>query len=414
MADSLFLSRDTRVFIRLDNSSDSAWEIPVLDGFSFSQATNATEVSLNEMAASDGTSRRDRQLFNDSYAPAEWSFSTYARPFFDNSKDRSVEQVLWGLLAGDAYYNSATNEFRSASATGTAYIKQSTNQQTIDFAQSNKTTLGTASIWFLMGDTSDSLAAGDTGLTAYKIEGCCVNEVTFDFDIDGIATLNWSGMGKIIKEVSVSASSTIVGQSATADDDIWVNTGSSSAYSVSAINIAKTADFATTVQPTVDGIDTDTNYIRNRLSYLSASSLNTGGTATVALTGGNITISNNITFVTPETLGVVNQPLGHVTGTRTIGGNVTCYLNNEADSSADLFSTLIGATDTITNVFNLTFSIGGTIATDNVPAIEFKMESCHLEIPTHSIEDVISLETNFHALPSTVGGTNELVVSYSG
>ena len=132
------------------------------------------------------------------------------------------------------------------------------------------------------------------------------------------------------------------------------------------------------------------------------------------LTGGNITISNNLTFVTPETLGVVNQPLGHVTGTRTIGGNVTCYLNNESGSSADLFSDLIRATNTITNVFNLTFSIGVTMATDNVPAIELKMESCHLEIPTHSIEDVISLETNFHALPSAVGGTNELVVSYSG
>ena len=412
MADSLFLSRDTRVFIRLDNSTDNAWEIPVLDGFSFSQATNATEVSLNEMAAADGTSRRDRQLFNDSYAPAEWSFSTYARPFFETSKDRSVEQVLWGLLAGDAYYNSAANEFRSASATGTAYIKQSTNQQTIDFAQSNKTTLGTASIWFLMGDSSDS-ATSSTELTAYKIEGCCVNEVTFDFDIDGIATLNWSGMGKIIKEVAVSASSSAVGQSSTVDDDLWLKV-TSPAYSASSVQIAKTANFATTVLPTVDGIDTDTNYIRNRLSYLSASSLSTGGTATVALTGGNITISNNLTFVTPETLGVVNQPLGHVTGTRTIGGNVTCYLNNESGSSADLFSDLIGATNTITNVFNLTFSIGGTIATDNVPAIEFKMESCHLEIPTHSIEDVISLETNFHALPSAVGGTNELVVSYSG
>ena len=27
-------------------------------------------------------------------------------------------------------------------------------------------------------------------------------------------------------------------------------------------------------------------------------------------------MENNITFLTPETLGVVNQPLGNVTGTR--------------------------------------------------------------------------------------------------
>jgi hypothetical protein len=412
MADSLFFSRDTRVFIRLD-SGDAAWEIPVLDGFSFSQATNASEVTLNEMADADGVSRRDRQLFNDSFAPAEWSFSTYARPFFASSKDRSVEQALWALLAGDAYYKSADNTFRDSSVSGSSYIAQGTggtaNQQVIDFGQSNKTNLGTASIWFVMGDSSDSAAAGDA-LTAYKIEGCCVNEVTFDFDIDGIATLNWSGMGKIIKEVAVTASDT--SPTGVAGDDIWLKTDSP-AYSNSSIQIAKTTDFAAVIKPTVDGIDSDTNYIRNRLSYLSASSTTTSGSVTLPLTGGNITISNNMTFVTPETLGVVNQPLGHVTGTRTVSGSVSCYLNNESNASADLFSDLIGATDTITNSFNLTFSIGGTIAT-TTPTIEFKMENCHLEIPTHNIEDVISLETNFHALPSTVGGTNELVISYAG
>ena len=38
------------------------------------------------------------------------------------------------------------------------------------------------------------------------------------------------------------------------------------------------------------------------------------------------------------------------------------------------------------------------------------MATCHLEVPTHSIDDVISLETNFHALPSTIGGTNEITL----
>jgi hypothetical protein len=35
-----------------------------------------------------------------------------------------------------------------------------------------------------------------------------------------------------------------------------------------------------------------------------------------------------------------------------------------------------------------------------------------LEIPTHSIEDVISVETNFNALPSTIDGTNEVTLQY--
>ena len=69
------------------------------------------------MADSAGTSRRARQMFTDSYAPAEWSFSTYARPFKSTgsdtegnaskdgiSRNHAVEEVLWALMVGDASY----------------------------------------------------------------------------------------------------------------------------------------------------------------------------------------------------------------------------------------------------------------------------------------------------------------------
>ena len=134
-------------------------------------------------------------------------------------------------------------------------------------------------------------------------------------------------------------------------------------------------------------------------------------TYNLVLTGGNITISNNITFLTPETLGVVNQPLGHVTGTRSVSGNFTCYLNAEDDSSAELFENIIEDTTKITNDFTLIFKIGGATAT---PRVELNMAECHLEVPTHSIDDVISIETNFHALPSTIDGTDELLIKYVG
>lgn len=423
MTDRLFFSRDTRVFVRLNDqpSGAVAWEIPVLEGFSFSQATNTTEVTLNEMADSSGESRRGRQAFNDSYAPAEWSFSTYVRPFNTGGKDQSVEQVLWALIAGKPVYKSADKSFLSESASGTAYIAQDGNLQKIDFEQSNKVTLGTADIWFVIGDTSDNqVGTASSSLVAYKIEDCVVNEATFDFDLEGIATIQWSGFGQIIKEVNTFVGTTAPTSGATKNDDIFLDTGKD-AYSASSIAISLSSNMSTTaakLHPTVTGIDTDTNYIRNRLSYLSASSQNTGGTASIVLTGGNITITNNITYVTPETLGEVNQPLGHVTGTRSVGGSITCYLNAADDSSADLFTDVIGETDEVTNNFNLTFSIGGGIAeghsaTGNIPAVEFKMANCHLEVPTHSLEDVVSLETNFHALPSTIVGKDELVISYA-
>ena len=40
--------------------------------------------------------------------------------------------------------------------------------------------------------------------------------------------------------------------------------------------------------------------------------------------------------------------------------------------------------------------------------MKFSMGTCHLEIPTHSFDDIISTDITFHALPSTVAGTNEI------
>ena len=118
MAQTLYFSRDTKFFVELPQASgELVWEIPILDGFSFSQATNSTEVTLAEMSAG-GVSRRGRAFFNDSLAPVEFSFSTYVRPFktagsgsgvFGDTtgEHHAVEEVLWALMAGDASVSSA-------------------------------------------------------------------------------------------------------------------------------------------------------------------------------------------------------------------------------------------------------------------------------------------------------------------
>jgi len=120
-----------------------------------------------------------------------------------------------------------------------------------------------------------------------------------------------------------------------------------------------------------------------------------------------------MTYLTPETLGIINQPLGHVTGTRAISGNFTCYLNTPSSgaSSADLFEDLIEATTKITNSFDLAFVVGGT---GNTPSMTINVDTAHLEVPTHSIDDIVSLETNFHGLPSSVDATDEFTIDFVG
>ena len=379
MATKLYFSRDTKLIAHVPQSAAATksmyYDIPVLDGYSFSQATNTSEITLNEAQSTAGASRRGRAMFNDSYAPVEWSFSTYMMPFTSagGTKGTSgkasatdgahceVTEALWAMFFGQ---------------TVNAGVTSDTSNLDIVQTGANKATVGVFDLFFVMGASQAGTAYNyTTGAAAvnqmiYKIADCSVGDVSFDFDLDGIATVNWSGNGKLITE------------------EATLNLSSSDAF----IN---------------EGVSNTTGFIRNRISDLTMSGDASGGsvTYTSTLTGGNISMSNNLTYLTPETLGVVNQPLGHVTGTKSISGNFTCYLDNASGtSSAEFYEDIVEATSDIQNSFSLSFDIGGS----GTPHCIITMPTCHLEVPTHSIDEVISLETNFHALPSDFDSTNEI------
>ena len=381
MATKLYFSRDTKVIAHIPQSSAGTksmyYDIPVLDGYSFSQATNTSEITLNEAQSTSGVSRRGRAMFNDSYAPVEWSFSTYMMPFTSagGTKGTSgkasatdgahceVTEALWAMFFGQ---------------TGNAGITSDTTNLDITQSTANKATVGVFDLFFIMGASQASTAynyttgAATANQMIYKLTDCSIGEASFDFDLDGIATVNWSGNGKLITE------------------EATLNLSSSSAF----IN---------------EGVSNTTGFIRNRISDLTMSGDASGSsvTYTSTLTGGNISWSNNLTYLTPETLGVVNQPLGHVTGTKSINGNFTCYLDNASNtSSAEFYEDIVEATSDIQNSFSLSFDIGGS----GTPHCIITMPTCHLEVPTHSIDEVISLETNFHALPSDFDSTDEISV----
>ena len=385
MADQFYFSRDTKLMITMGSG---VFEVPILDGFSFSQAQNIQDITFNEAADLSGNSNRAREAVVNSIAPAEWSFQTYIRPFKTLGTDAAgnadrnggankhhlVEEVLWALLAGADTYTvtsgSADPAFTRDSNNVIAF-STSTSGSTLNFTSSNKTTLGTADFEFILGANDDS------NDKVYKITSCVVNEVTIDFDLDGIATASWSGFGTLITDEGNSDTTVTVNEDIAATD----------------------------------------NMIRNRLSAVkvvgSSPSVNP---YKITLTGGSVTISNNITYLTPEILGQVNTPLGHVTGTRSVTGTLTCYLNDLSASSANLFEDVIE--DNLTtrkNAFAITLFIGGETGGSTgefsalvAPGMKISMPTCHLEIPTHSFDDIISTEINFHALPSTVDGTNEI------
>ena len=589
MAEYLHFSRDSRLYMEKDGY---LWSVPVLDGFSFSQATNASEITLNEMEDSSGRSRRGRKMFTDSLSAAEWSFSTYARPFLaaaganedgtgkanldTTAQVHAVEEALWVAMAGQNVYNRAASKFThptgggsissftavnasgdsdladaqygegtytfnvgsGQNSTGITYSGSGVNavvsvvvagsgasatvnftetgqkflsgqtigidgdqlggsgtrddititiyaesmiqytaaavdaelspdgtpaktvsspgatptyanagtasdRSVINFTDSNRAALGTFNLYFILSDRS-------AGRLIYKCENAVVNEASIDFDIDGIATINWSGMAGQIKDVSPGE---ITGAKAdvwtaqttaptiTADKQFWIDTDASDKVYISnhegsgsATNIIDgSGETSSTMgwRSVIDEGSTDTgNFIRNRLTQLTLAPEtafqssttftdaggNTGQTYetsySVALTGGNVTISNNISYLTPEEIGKVNQPIEHVTGTRTVSGSLTCYLGSSdvaTNKVADLFKDLVADVNTVINKFAITLQVGGT---GTGPKVEISLPTAHLEIPSHSIEDVISLETNFHGLGTGVGEGDEVKITY--
>jgi len=325
-------------------------------------------------------------MFTDSYAPAEWSFSTYMRPVAavpaatdgwedtgSGANHHSIEEPLWANFISDNTFTASSGATAAAWANG---VTATTGGTTYDFTDSNSVLLGTFTVYFVLG-ACDATTAYDysatDGQTIYSITESVANTASIDFDIDGIAMINWSGFGKIITEVN-------------------------------ALDL-------TAVTKITEGIDSTTNFIRNRLTSLAVTNADTDNFASsysLVLTGGNITFENNITYITPETLCTVNQPLGHVTGTRSVGGNFTAYLNADGVSTADLFEDIIEATNVVTNAFGLTFNIGGA----GTPRVEVTMTQCHLEVPAHSMDDTVSVDTTFSALPTSMDATDEATIKY--
>ena len=427
MANQLYFSRDSKCFIEFDGV---VWEVPVLDGFSFSQGNNTSEVVLSEMDSSGGVSRRGRRAFNDSLAPGEWSFSTYVRPFASSGSGtgkadgtatevHAVEEILWALMAGADNYDASTYDFDRGGSNVITPAATSTGT-VVSFDQSNKSTLGTCNIYFVMGDSSRMVM---------KLKDAVVNEASLDFEIDGIATIGWSGQcaevidvtGSTIEDtVQPTDGDTTNDGSAIAVGDVWLDSNDSHRLYV-LTNVTASSEASTSYVD--EGTESTSNFIRNRLTTLTVTPTsqdpdNDGtnelqSSYDLTLTGGNITITNNITYITPEELGVVNVPIGHVTGARSVSGSFTCYLTRntstfDSDRSRDLFEDLRAITNVVTNSFNLTFSIGGSSGN----RLGLTCATAHLEIPTHSIEDVISLETSFQALPQTIDDTDEIVLTY--
>ena len=397
------LSRNAKLYISTSQTiaalnNSNTWEVPILDGFSFTANTGTQEIEISEAGSSPV---RGQQVFTTAIEAVDWSIQAYMRPRYDalDGVVDAVERILWEAVAASPTANAV-----ATGANGNATIRNggATGGLAIGFSDSNTNELLKLSFIFNLGTSTNPVW--------YHIVGAVVDTAEIAFDIDAIASISWTGFGTSVTEVTDSTDLTSLTNMLTNTNGAWQD----SAFPDG------TAGYL--ASPT--GVQA---CIRNKLSTVSL--VGRSGTAygqayTLALTGGTLTVSNNITFLTPEALGVVNNPCGHFTGQRVISGNMTAYLKTGgADDTAELMNDIITHSNSASGAdptdFDLTINVGGVAAASpyDTPIVQLNMPGTHLVIPVINIEDVVSVDIGFNALPYTgtavdPAATNELTVAY--
>ena len=300
-----------------------------------------------------------------------------------------VENILWASISG--------KDITDGSLTGTSapsVVVDSTDAD-VSFERSEHHELLKLSIFFALENTT------------YRLNEAQVNQCEIDFSIDGIAQLTWSGNATTIDQVSTAIedpSKTLHAKPSGTDTSV------TTATYVEGYNYADST-----------GPD-DADYLRNKLSTLTLVAAAQGGGASsggldartydINITGGSITIANNVTYVTPETLGIIDKPIGSFTGSRQITGNLTCYLDTKSNGSNQLLTDLAGATDLVSNVFDMSLFMGG--ASSAVPVVEFDIPKAHMTVPTIETGDLISTSVEFSAHGTDLLTGDEMTVKYKG
>lgn len=425
-------------------SAANIFEIQILDGFTFSQNVNNETVTISEAGIAPV---RGQRSFNTSLAPVDFSFSTYLRPRNQTTRITAEESILWNALLSDTaiatpvslgavtgvtvsatglvtiagtaitgvlptvgdeimlsgvasttpvnndkYVNGAGLVVTSAA---TGITVQLSNYSAVAITASVLATASTIkyskAAW---AESNVAYSQATTGLSdknqlqkfgmlflvdnvLYAVDNCALTQVTVDFGIDSIATAQWTGQATVLRQFGTS----ILANGGTFSGGGTTNVGAAGAYQAK---------------------DTVAGYITNKLSTVSlvavkaiGSNIPAGASYDVPITGGSFSLNNNVTYITPANLGVVNSPVTYYTGTRAISGNLTAYLRTGTSlETGELLSDLLAeAGTTIEPMFALSVNIGGNAVT----RVVLDMPSVTIGIPSIDVQQVVSTSISFTA-----------------
>lgn len=356
--------RNARVWVSTvttGHDKDNTFEVQVKDDLTWSQGNSTSTVEIDEAGA---TPTRSSKEFNDSLDPVDWAFTTYIRPYLsdigpdweDSTADDAnlvvtPDALLWqGLSSGSAL-----------DITGTKGVQSSATEMKVDFLDNSHHELLKLNVYVL----ADKIW--------YLISNVQVGEASISNDISAIGETAWSGQGTLMTKLSSAPFS---------DADV------------------------TSVSCTLNA-----PYIKNKLTVLKIKDSDTGKAYKVPITGGSVTISNNITYLTPSTLSCLDVPIGSFTGTFSVEGDLTAYLDDQVGGTAELLDDVVSARK-VTNDFEISVIMGGEY-TSGAPACVIHLTSAQVRIPEISTDDVMGVSVSFTSNPDDTVQGREVVLGMS-
>lgn len=368
---SINLSRNTRLWastVLTGHNSANTFEIPIQEGYTLSQGVSTTDVSLEEAGP---TPVRGSRRFNDSLDPVEWSFATYITPYTQGGNVYLVDMLMW---YGLAVKRSITPDFSS----NTKPVFGAATKFSVGFTENSAHVLFPIHLYFLIDNQM------------YVVKDAQVGQAEIGMDISEIATVTWSGQALSYEAIATPAFASTAG----------------GAYNPT-----------TPVAGSYVAVPANKRYLVNKLTIMDLNASVAPGTLSanknynIPITGAALTINNNITYLTPNTLSEVDKPIGSFTGTFEVSGSIDAYLRKNTGStgaigapygSAELLTHMLSnGGNSVTNAANLVLNLGGKTTGD--PACVITIPTAQLSVPEFDVQDVVSTSMEFKGVTTDVG-----------
>lgn len=353
---SVQLLRGTRVWASTVTSgftTENTQEILVQDDISFSQDSNVTDITVNEAGPRP---TRGSKRFNDSLNPAEWSFSTYILSYLDATDNivKLPDVFLWQGLCSGSPLNYA----------GTDAVHSNETNLMVNFKDNAYHELMMVQFYILMDNIW------------YVIKDCQIGQAEINVDIEDIGLVAWSGNGTQIEQLDAAP------------------------FDVTALGM--TDELYHQLQ---------SSYLKNKLTILKLKDMETDKAYDIPITGGTLTINNNVTYLTPNTLSRVDVPIGSFTGSFEVTGSLSAYMNDKVLGSAELYQDLLATLKSV-NKFELSIVLGGEYDTAR-PAAILTAKQAHMNIPSIETDDVLGTTVEFKAIPTELDAGDEAFLGFS-